>query len=208
MRPATDTWLSFLSRWDKPGRGAEPIHSALAGDAACALVCAGLRSGLDAAWSRSCLVWQHLEHVPAVAFAHRRAAAHPLWHRAHRTAADSVAIGHLPRSGQARPINLVALRAHRPDLWGELVGLCRPDSGRDPGADCCQIAASAARGDRNAGLCGGPGVPFLLVGLLVDRASTFLRRIRRYTVLFSSIGGAILILVGISLLLGLFSTYG
>jgi len=54
----------------------------------------------------------------------------------------------------------------------------------------------------------GQGVPFLLVGLLVDRASTFLRRIRRYTVLFSSIGGAILILVGISLLLGLFSTYG
>ena len=46
----------------------------------------------------------------------------------------------------------------------------------------------------------GQGVPFLLVGLLVDRASTFLRRIRRYTVLFSSIGGAILILVGISLL--------
>ena len=54
----------------------------------------------------------------------------------------------------------------------------------------------------------GQGIPFLLVGLLVDRASTFLRRIRRYTVLFSYIGGAILILVGISLLLGLFSNYG
>jgi len=54
----------------------------------------------------------------------------------------------------------------------------------------------------------GQGVPVLLVGLLVDRASTFLRRIRRYTVLFSSIGGAILILGGISLLLGLFSNYG
>jgi cytochrome c-type biogenesis protein len=54
----------------------------------------------------------------------------------------------------------------------------------------------------------GLGVPFLLVALLVDRASSFLRRIRRYTVLLSYIGGAILILVGVSLLLGLFSTYG
>lgn len=54
----------------------------------------------------------------------------------------------------------------------------------------------------------GQGVPFLLVGLLVDRAGTFLRRIRRSTVLLSSIGGAILILMGIFLLTGLFSTYG
>ena len=54
----------------------------------------------------------------------------------------------------------------------------------------------------------GLGVPFLLVGLLVDRASPFLRRIRRYTVLFSSIGGAILVLMGIFLLTGLFSNYG
>ncbi len=54
----------------------------------------------------------------------------------------------------------------------------------------------------------GLGAPFLLVGLLVDRVGTFLRRIRRYTALLSYIGGAILILVGISLLLGLFSNYG
>lgn len=54
----------------------------------------------------------------------------------------------------------------------------------------------------------GQGVPFLLVGLLVDRAGTFLRRIHRSTVLLSSIGGAILILMGIFLLTGLFSTYG
>jgi cytochrome c-type biogenesis protein len=54
----------------------------------------------------------------------------------------------------------------------------------------------------------GQGVPFLLVGILVDHASTFLRRIRRYTVLFSYVAGAILILIGISLLLNLFSNYG
>lgn len=54
----------------------------------------------------------------------------------------------------------------------------------------------------------GQGVPFLLVGLLVDRAGTFLRRIRRATALLSSVGGAILILLGIFLLTGLFSNYG
>jgi cytochrome c-type biogenesis protein len=54
----------------------------------------------------------------------------------------------------------------------------------------------------------GQGVPFLLVALLVDRASTFLRRIRRSTALLSYIGSAILILVGLSLLFGLFSNYG
>jgi cytochrome c-type biogenesis protein len=54
----------------------------------------------------------------------------------------------------------------------------------------------------------GLGVPFLLVGFLVDRASPFLRRIRRSTALFSTIGGVILILLGILLLTGLFSNYG
>jgi cytochrome c-type biogenesis protein len=54
----------------------------------------------------------------------------------------------------------------------------------------------------------GLGVPFLVVGLLVDRVSPFLRRIRRATALLSSIGGAILILIGIFLLTGLFSNYG
>ncbi len=54
----------------------------------------------------------------------------------------------------------------------------------------------------------GLGVPFLVVGLLVDRASPFLRRIRRFTALFSTIGGVILILLGIFLLTGLFSNYG
>jgi cytochrome c-type biogenesis protein len=54
----------------------------------------------------------------------------------------------------------------------------------------------------------GLGVPFLAVGLLVDRASPFLRRIRRFTALFSTIGGVILILLGIFLLTGLFSNYG
>jgi cytochrome c-type biogenesis protein len=54
----------------------------------------------------------------------------------------------------------------------------------------------------------GLGVPFLAVGLLVDRASPFLRRIRRSTALLSSIGGVILILIGIFLLTGLFGNYG
>src|SRR6266487_1134350 len=54
----------------------------------------------------------------------------------------------------------------------------------------------------------GLGVPFLVVGLLVDRASPFLRRIRRFTALFSTIGGVILILLGIFLLTGVFSNYG
>ncbi len=35
----------------------------------------------------------------------------------------------------------------------------------------------------------GLGVPFLLVGLLVDRVSPLLRRIRRATALLSTIGG-------------------
>lgn len=54
----------------------------------------------------------------------------------------------------------------------------------------------------------GLGVPFLLVGFLVDRVGTILRRIRRYTAILSYLGSAILILVGISLLLGLFSNTG
>lgn len=54
----------------------------------------------------------------------------------------------------------------------------------------------------------GQGVPFLLVALLVDRAGTFLRRLRRSTALLSYIASAILILVGISLVFGFFSTTG
>lgn len=54
----------------------------------------------------------------------------------------------------------------------------------------------------------GQGVPFLLVGLLVDRASPFLRRIRRSTALLTGIGGVILILVGFFLLTGLLNIAG
>lgn len=48
----------------------------------------------------------------------------------------------------------------------------------------------------------GLGMPFLLVGILVDRAGTFMRRIRRYTGPLSFIGGAILILMGMLILTG------
>jgi cytochrome c-type biogenesis protein len=51
----------------------------------------------------------------------------------------------------------------------------------------------------------GQGVPFLLVALLVDRAGPVLRRIRRYTHLFSVIGGVTLVLIGVFLVTGLFS---
>lgn len=54
----------------------------------------------------------------------------------------------------------------------------------------------------------GQGIPFLLVALVVDRASTFLRRLRRSTAFLSYLASAILIFVGISLLFGLFSTAG
>src|SRR5215471_7414746 len=48
----------------------------------------------------------------------------------------------------------------------------------------------------------GLGVPFLLVGILVDRASTLTRRIRRYTGPLSFTGGVILILMGMLILTG------
>jgi len=48
----------------------------------------------------------------------------------------------------------------------------------------------------------GLGVPFLLVGILVDRASTLMRRIRRYTRPISLIGGTILIVMGMLILTG------
>lgn len=54
----------------------------------------------------------------------------------------------------------------------------------------------------------GQGIPFLLVGLLVNRIGPFLRRIRRYTALLTAIGGALLILIGFFLVTGLFSTAG
>jgi len=54
----------------------------------------------------------------------------------------------------------------------------------------------------------GQGVPLLLLGLLVERAGTFLRRIRPYTARLSQLGGVLLILLGLFLLTGLFSNYG
>jgi len=48
----------------------------------------------------------------------------------------------------------------------------------------------------------GLGVPFVLIGLLVDRTGTLMRRIRRYTGLLSFIGGVVLILMGMLILTG------
>ena len=48
----------------------------------------------------------------------------------------------------------------------------------------------------------GLSVPFLLVGILVDRVSVLMRRIRRYTGPLSFIGGVILILMGMLIFLG------
>lgn len=48
----------------------------------------------------------------------------------------------------------------------------------------------------------GLGLPFLLVGMLVDRISPLMRRIRRYTGLISIIGGVLLILMGMLILTG------
>jgi cytochrome c-type biogenesis protein len=50
----------------------------------------------------------------------------------------------------------------------------------------------------------GLGVPFLLVGLLLDRASSLLRPIRRNSRALSFIGGVVLILMGMLLLTGRF----
>lgn len=54
----------------------------------------------------------------------------------------------------------------------------------------------------------GQGVPFLLTGVLVDRAGPLLRRVRRVTSILTVIGGLTLIFIGFSLLTGLFSTAG
>ncbi len=48
----------------------------------------------------------------------------------------------------------------------------------------------------------GLGLPFLLVGILVDRVSPLMRRIRRYTGPISLLGGVLLILMGMLLLTG------
>jgi len=48
----------------------------------------------------------------------------------------------------------------------------------------------------------GLGMPFLLVGLLVDRAGPVVRRINRYTGPISIIGGVILVLTGMLILSG------
>jgi cytochrome c-type biogenesis protein len=54
----------------------------------------------------------------------------------------------------------------------------------------------------------GLALPFLLIGVLIDRAREFLRRIRRFTAMSSTLGGVILIVLGIFLLIGLFTNYG
>lgn len=54
----------------------------------------------------------------------------------------------------------------------------------------------------------GQGVPFMLTGMLVDRAGPLLRRIRRVTSVLTIIGGVTLVLIGFFLLTGLFSTAG
>jgi cytochrome c-type biogenesis protein len=48
----------------------------------------------------------------------------------------------------------------------------------------------------------GLGVPFLLVGLLIDRISPVVRRINRYTRPISIVGGALLVLTGMLILSG------
>jgi len=48
----------------------------------------------------------------------------------------------------------------------------------------------------------GLGLPFLLVGLLIDRISPLMRRVRRYTGPISLIGGVLLILMGMLILSG------
>jgi cytochrome c-type biogenesis protein len=48
----------------------------------------------------------------------------------------------------------------------------------------------------------GLGVPFLLVGLLIDRAAPVVRRINRYTGPIAIIGGVILVLTGMLILSG------
>jgi len=48
----------------------------------------------------------------------------------------------------------------------------------------------------------GLGLPFLLVGLLVDRVSPLMRRIRRYTGPIALLGGVLLILMGMLILTG------
>jgi cytochrome c-type biogenesis protein len=48
----------------------------------------------------------------------------------------------------------------------------------------------------------GLGVPFVLIGLLADRAGTLMRRIRRFTGPLSFIGGVVLILMGMLILTG------
>jgi cytochrome c-type biogenesis protein len=48
----------------------------------------------------------------------------------------------------------------------------------------------------------GLGVPFLLVGLLIDRAGPIVRRVSRYVGPISVAGGAILALTGVLILSG------
>jgi hypothetical protein len=98
---------------------------------------------------------------------------------------------------------------HWSHLWGKLIGLYWSDSGGDSGGHGGQSAGPLARGHRDAGVRGpGQGIPFVLVALLVDHASTFLRRLCRSITFLSYIGSSILIFMGISLLFHLFSAAG
>jgi hypothetical protein len=70
-----------------------------------------------------CCIGERLLPLSASARTRRRVAAHPLWHRAERTAADSLALKHAPCPTQTRSFDLVALWPH---LWGKLTGLTPP----------------------------------------------------------------------------------
>jgi len=48
----------------------------------------------------------------------------------------------------------------------------------------------------------GLGVPFILVGLVIDRAGPLVRRINRYTGPISVLGGAIMVVTGVLILSG------
>src|SRR5258708_3385 len=133
VRLPSDPWLPFLPGRDRPRSGTEPTRRALAGESACPVFRAGLRTALYAARSRSRAGGPRFTYVPAGAGAHRRAAADPLWHRAHRTGADPLVVPGPPRSGEARPHCLVALPTYRHRLWGRVVGLSYPPPCFTPG---------------------------------------------------------------------------
>ncbi|SRR6266852_247206 len=138
---------------------AAPICVALADNVVCPLVCAGKHHGLDGARGPCCCIWERLLPLSASARTRRRVAAHPLWHRAERTAADSLALKHAPCPTQTRSFDLVALWPHWPYLWGKLIGLYWSHSGGDSGGHGGQSAGPLARGHRDAGVRSRSGNP-------------------------------------------------